>query len=266
MRQRLKSVLALLDDNSIEKLIYRFLAIKHHRLRFSTLMVAMFNANERRLDCYLHPNENSYETVNLNINIDDISHPLVQVLRNGSPLVWDSLQQGVRIDDSIFRELVQEMPVGCGMYALPLFDLHGRACGVIAIIAERIARFSDPDGIFGVYCYVFQHRLIKLQESEQLRLQLNQIRGLFASQQLREKQMDELLATLNEAEEFSTLPGLSHNYSKIDDLPKAVEAFEIAILTQRIHVYGKDKNRIAESLGIAPRTLAYKMTKYRCEV
>jgi hypothetical protein len=75
MRQRLKSVLALLDDNSIEKLIYRFLAIKHHRLRFSTLMVAMFNANERRLDCYLHPNENSYETVNLNINIDDISHP-----------------------------------------------------------------------------------------------------------------------------------------------------------------------------------------------
>ncbi|MFJ3456035.1 helix-turn-helix domain-containing protein [Scandinavium goeteborgense] len=266
MRQRLKSVLALLDDNSIEKLIYRFLAIKHHRLRFSTLMVAMFNANERRLDCYLHPNENSYETVNLNINIDDISHPLVQVLRNGSPLVWDSLQQGVRIEDSIFRELVQELPVGCGMYALPLFDLHGRACGVIAIIAERIARFSDPDGIFGVYCYVFQHRLIKLQESEQLRLQLNQIRGLFASQQLREKQMDELLATLNEAEEFSTLPGLSHDYSKIDDLPKAVEAFEIAILTQRIRVYGKDKNRIAESLGIAPRTLAYKMTKYRCEV
>ncbi|MDX6040147.1 helix-turn-helix domain-containing protein [Scandinavium lactucae] len=265
MRQRLKSVLALLDDNSIEKLIYRFLAIKHHRLRFSTLMVAMFNANERRLDCYLHPDENSYETMNLNINIDDFSHPLVQVLRNGLPLVWDSLQQGVRIEDTVFRELVQEMPVGCGMYALPLFDFHGRACGVIAIIAVRIARFADPDGIFGVYCSVFQHRLIKLQEAEQLRTQLNQISALFASQQQREKQMDELLATLREADESSTLPGLSHDYSRIHDLPKAVEAFEIAVLTQRIRVYGKNKNRIAESLGIAPRTLAYKLTKYRCE-
>ncbi|VXC73573.1 Fis family transcriptional regulator [Enterobacterales bacterium 8AC] len=263
MRQRLKSVLALLENDSIEQLIHCFLAVNHQRQRFSALMVAMFNASEGRLDCYRQPNENLRSATKLDANIEDINHPLIQVLRNGLPEVWDSLYQGVRIENDDFRGFVQELPIGCGLYAIPLFDFQGRACGVIAVFAENIARFADTRGMFGIYCQVFQHRLNKLQEMDHLRSQLSQIRSVFKAQQQREKQLDELLVSLSTSD-VHALPGLSHDYSKIDDLTEAVEAFECAVLTQRQRLYGKDKNRIAASLGIAPRTLAYKLAKYRC--
>lgn len=265
MRQRLKSVLSLLEYDSIEQLLHGFLAINHQRQRFSALMVAMFNATEGRLDCYRQPDENLRSTTRLDASIDDTNHPLIQVLRNGLPEVWDSLSQGVRIENDGFRGLIQELPIRCGLYATPLFDVHGRACGVIAVFAENIARFADTRGMFGIYCQVFQHRLNKLQEIDQLRSQLGQIRSVFKTQQQREKQLDELLVSLSTSD-MHTLPGLSHDYSKIDDLTEAVEAFECAVLTQRQRLYGKDKNRIAASLGIAPRTLAYKLAKYRCHL
>ncbi|AJW28906.1 Fis family transcriptional regulator [Chania multitudinisentens RB-25] len=263
MRQRLKSVLALLENDSVEQLIHCFLAINHQRQRFNALMVAMFNANEGRLDCYRQPDENRRSSIKLDAHIEDISHPLIQVLRNGLPEVWDSLYQGVRIEDDDFRGFVQELPLECGLYALPLFDVHGRACGVIAVFAENIARFADTRGIFGIYCHIFQHRLNKLQEIEQLRSQLSQIRQVFKSQQQRVKQLDELLVSLSTSD-VPAMPGLSQDYSKIDNLTEAVEAFECAVLTQRQRLYGLDKTRIAASLGIAPRTLAYKLAKYRC--
>ncbi|WP_456310874.1 helix-turn-helix domain-containing protein [Serratia proteamaculans] len=263
MRQRLKSVLSLLDNDSIGQLIERFLAIEPFRLRFHTLMVAMLNANEGKMNCYLPPDETRYEAVQLDLDINDISHPLVQVLRKGTPEVWESLLQGVRIDHQQFRQLIEKMPVGCGLFASPLFDYRGLACGVIAVFTEETARFTDKKGIFSIYCRVFQHRLIKLQEMEQLKSQLNQIGSLLKSQQQHKKQLDELLVSLSESDGHA-LPGLSHDYSKIDDLPEAVAAFEQAVLMQRQRVYGKDKNRIASSLGISPRTLAYKLSKYGC--
>ncbi|MFC0228522.1 Fis family transcriptional regulator [Serratia aquatilis] len=265
MRQRLKSVLALLENDSIEQLIHCFLTVNHHRQRFSSLMVAMFNASEGRLNCYRQPDDSLSFANRLDANIEDISHPLIQVLRNGLPEVWDSLYQGVRIENEAFREFIQELPTGCGLYALPLFDFQGRACGVVAVFAENIARFADSRGMFGIYCQVFQHRLNKLQEMDHLRSQLSQIRTVFKAQQQREKQLDELLVSLSTSD-MHTLPGLSHDYSKIDDLAKAVELFECAVLTQRQRLYGQDKNRIAASLGIAPRTLAYKLAKYRCQL
>lgn len=262
MRQRLKSVLALLDNDSVEQLINHFLSIKHHRISFNTLMVAMFNASERRLDCYLHPEEKSYEAVRLNTDINDINHPLVQVLRSGTPQSWSSLNQGVRIDDDAFRHLIERQPVGCGLYATPLFDLRAQACGVIAVFTTEIDTFSNTKGIFGVYCHVFQHRLIKLQEIALLKSQLMQIRELLNSQQQHKKQLDELLVSMSESDGHN-LPGLSFDYSKIEDLNEALASFEQAILKHRQRLYGEDKNLIARSLGIAPRTLAYKLAKYR---
>ncbi len=260
MRQRLKNLLALLENDSIEQLIHGFLALNHHHQRFNALMVAMFNASEGRLDCIRLRDANPRAALKLDAGIEDVNHPLVRVLRNGAPEVWDSLNLGVRIEDDGFRGFVQELPSDCGLYALPLFDFHGRACGVIAVFAEHIERFADTRGMFAIYCQVFQHRLNKLQEMDHLRSQLNQIRSVFKA---REKQMDELLVSLSTSD-VSTSPELSRDYSKIDDLPTAVEAFESAVLMQRRRLYGKDKNRIADSLGISLRTLAYKLAKYRC--
>ncbi|CNH97017.1 Fis family transcriptional regulator [Yersinia aldovae] len=265
MRQRLKSALTLLDNDSVAQLIHCFLEVNHRRQRFSALMVSMFNASEGRLDCYRYPDKDQCISLKLDANIEDVNHPLIQVLRNGLPETWDSLYQGVRIEDDDFRGFIQELPTGCGLYALPLFDFQGRACGVIAVFAENIERFADTRGIFGIYCHIFQHRLHKLLEMESLRSQLSQIRSVFKQQRQREKQLDELLVSLSTSDS-NALPGLSQDYSKIDDLTEAVEALECAVLTQRQRLYGKDKNRIAASLGIAPRTLAYKLAKYRCQI
>ncbi|WP_127959552.1 Fis family transcriptional regulator [Serratia microhaemolytica] len=263
MRQRLKSVLALLEHESIEQLIRFFLNVNHHRQRFSALMVAMFNPSESRLDCYRQTvGEDLQVPPYLDVDIDDINHPLVQVLRNGSAEVWDTLNQGVRIEHAGFRGFIQQLPAECGLYALPVFDFLGRACGVIAVFAENIARFADTRGMFAIYCQVFQHRLNKLQEIEQLRAQLRQIREVFKAQQQREKELDSLLQSLS-CSAGQSLPGISRDYSKIDDLAEAVEAFECAVLRQRQRMYGNDNKRIADSLGIAPRTLLYKLTKYR---
>ncbi|TQI80059.1 regulatory Fis family protein [Serratia fonticola] len=260
MRERLKNLLALLENDSVEQLTHDFLALNHHYKRFNALMVAMFNASEGRLDCIRLREQNSHAAIKLDADIEDVNHPLIRVLRNGSPEVWSSLNRGVRIEDESFRGFIQELPNGCGLYALPLFDFHGRACGVIAVFAEQIERFADTRGMFAIYCQVFQHRLNKLQEMDYLRSQLSQIRAVFKT---REKQMDELLVSLSTSD-VATSTELSRDYSKIDDLPSAVEAFETAVLMQRQRLYGKDKNRIADSLGISQRTLAYKLAKYRC--
>ncbi len=265
MRQRLKSVLALLDNDSTEQLIHRFLTINHHRQRFSALMVSMFNASEGRLDCYHQPDGGMNVALKLDANIEDVNHPLVRVLRKGFPEVWGSLYQGVRIEDDDFRSFIQALPTRCGLYALPLFDVHGHACGVIAVFSENIERFADTRGIFSIYCHIFQHRLNKLQEMDQLRSQFNQIRTVFKEQRQREKQLDELLVSLSTSDTHA-LPGISQDYSKIDSLTTAVETFECAVLTQRQRLYGNDKSRIAASLGLSLRALTYKLAKYRCQL
>ncbi|MDN0088665.1 Fis family transcriptional regulator [Yersinia nurmii] len=266
MKQRLKSVLALLDNDTIEQLIHHFLQVNHRRQRFDALLVTMLNVNESRLDCYSLPRQDERATLKLDVKIDEVNHPLVQVLRNGVPAVWDSLQRGVRIENADFRSFVQELPSACGLYALPLFNYNGQACGVVAVFAENIEHYTLTNGMFSIYCHIFQHRLNKLQELEQQRAQLRQIREVFKAQQQRQKQLDELLFSLSTSDNSLSPAGLSNDYSKIDDLTEAVEEFECTILRQRQRMYGSDKKRIAASLNMAPRTLAYKLAKYRCQL
>lgn len=118
MRQRLKSVLALLDNDSTEQLIHRFLTINHHRQRFSALMVSMFNASEGRLDCYHQPDGGMNVALKLDANIEDVNHPLVRVLRNGFPEVWGNLYQGYASKMMIFAASFRRYPrgVGCTPY------------------------------------------------------------------------------------------------------------------------------------------------------
>ncbi|CAQ82371.1 MULTISPECIES: Fis family transcriptional regulator [Photorhabdus] len=266
MKQRLKSALALLENDSIEQLVHHFLQVNHQRQRFDALLVSLLNMNENRLECYRLPAPNQISALQLDVSIGDINHPLVQIMYKGTPMTWESLNQGVRVDNQNFRTFIEELPHRCGLHAIPLFNCNGQACGVIAVFAEDVNRFADDKNMFYIYCHVMQHRLKKLQELEQLREQLRQIRQVFQTQRQKEKQLDELLASLSTTAENKTSANISHDYSKIDNLPQALEEFECAVLVQRQHIYGDNTKRIAESLGIAPRTLTYKLAKYRCKL
>ncbi|MDR0218890.1 MAG: Fis family transcriptional regulator [Enterobacteriaceae bacterium] len=284
MKQRLKSALALLENDTIEQLVSHFLLVNQNA-RFDALLVFLLNIHENRLECcnwpdiaqpnvFLSaidlsdqdlPESQQTRSRRLFVNIDDVNNPLIQVLRKGTPTVWRSLNHGARIDDLHFRTFVAELPHNCGLYGIPLFDCNGQACGVIAIFAEDVSQFTNNDNMFGIYCHVMQHRLKKLQELEQLRGQLRQIRQVFQVQRQKEKQLDELLASLSESKNTGT-GSISVDYSHIDDLPKAIEEFESAVLVQRQRKYGSDTRLIAESLGIPQRTLIYKLAKYGCKL
>jgi len=82
MRHRLKSLLALLESDSVEQLIHRFLTVHHHRQRYNSLIIAKFNAGEGRLDCSCMPALNQNVELKMDVDIEDTNHPLVQVLRN----------------------------------------------------------------------------------------------------------------------------------------------------------------------------------------
>ena len=262
MRHRFQGALTLLKNDSIDQLIQRFLTLHHSRQRVSALIVAMFNADERRLTCYRQPDTRQQTQLQLDTDIEDINHPLVQVLRTGQPMVWEALSQGVRIENEALRNFIQQLPNECGLFALPLFDFQHRACGVIAVFAENVARIADVNGMFGVYCEVFQHQLCQLQERLQLQTQSGQIRALLKAHQQREKQLDELFATIA-ASESQAAAGLSHDYSQINDLNDAVAAYECAVLRQRHHQCGGNLSRMADSLDLPLRTLKYKLAKHR---
>ncbi|CDL87578.1 Fis family transcriptional regulator [Xenorhabdus cabanillasii] len=274
MKQRLKSALALLENNTIEQLVDHFLLVSQSS-RFDALLVFLLNIHENRLECCNLPNINlpdlnlpehqQTSSRRLHVDIDDVNNPLIQVLRKGTSTLWDSLNHGVRIDDIHFRTFIAELPHNCGLYGIPLFDYNGQACGVIAIFAENVSHFTNNENMFGIYCHVMQHRLKKLQELEQLRGQLRQIRQVFQVQRQKEKQLDELLASLSESKN-SRAGSISVDYSHIDNLPKAIEEFESAVLVQRQRQYGNDTRLIAQSLGIAQRTLVYKLAKYGCRL
>ncbi|CDL85115.1 hypothetical protein [Xenorhabdus szentirmaii] len=269
MKQRLKSALALLEDDTVEQLVDHFLQVSHSS-RFDALLVFLLNITENRLECYnlpdFQPERQQTHSRRLHVDINDVNNPLIQILRKGTPIVWDSLNHGVRIDDPHFRTFIAELPHNCGLCGIPLFDCNGQACGVIAIFAEEIHHFTNNENMFGIYCHVMQHRLKKLQELEQLRGQLRQIRQVFQVQRQKERQLDELLASLSESKTSAAASSISVDYSHIDNLPKAIEEFESAVLVQRQRQLGNDTKLIAQSLGIPQRTLVYKLAKYGCRL
>lgn len=265
MKQRFQGALTLLKHDSIDQLIHQFLALHHCRQRISALVVAMFNPQEQQLNCYRLPDTRQQLQHRLDTGIEDINHPLVQVLRNGQPMVWKALNQGVRIENEALRHFIQRLPNGCGLFGVPVFDFQHHACGVIAVFAENIERIADINGMFSVYCEVFQHQLNHLQEIAQLKAQSGQIHALLTIQRQREKQLDELLETLTVGD-TQGLAGLPHDYSRIDDLTEAVEAYECAVLRQRKRQFAGSLHPVADSLGIPLRTLKYKLAKYRSQL
>lgn len=265
MRRRLKSVLALLESNTQEQLVFNFLDVNQRRPRFEALMAGMVNAAEERMECYAVSDTRDINIQRFEASLHDVNHPLIHVLRNGTATTWQTLHRGVRIEEPRLRHFVYELPGECGLYVRPLFDNNAAACGVVAAFSSQPEAFNKPNSVFSLSCELFQYQLKKIMELEQLRRHLRQIQDVFQAQRQKQTQLDELITELSCATP-KALPGIARDYSEIDDLCAALERFESEVLTQRLRQFGADKKRVATSLNLSPRTLSYKLTKYRCEV
>ena len=62
--------------------------------------------------------------------------------------------------------------------------------------------------------------------------------------------------------EAKTIPGVPPA-GDIRDLKAAAQAFEAAIIRERLRRYGGNRAQAAESLGLPKRTLAHKCLKYQ---
>ncbi|WP_058910617.1 helix-turn-helix domain-containing protein [Entomohabitans teleogrylli] len=263
MRKRLKSVLALLDGNTREQLVFNFLELNLRLSHFDALMVGMINSPEERVECYAVSGARGIDVQRFMVSVYDVNHPLIQVLRNGVATTWQTLHRGVRIEETRFRHFVYELPGECGLYARPVFDNQAAACGVIAAFSRQPEECDKPNSLFTLSCELFQHRLKKILELDQLRSHLRQIQDVFQVQQQKQKQLDELLSALSAGGAPNSVSGVANDYSEIDDLQAALEKFEYQVLTQRLRQFGADKKRVAMSLNLSPRTLTYKLAKYK---
>ncbi|KNC89674.1 helix-turn-helix domain-containing protein [Trabulsiella odontotermitis] len=265
MRKRLRSVLSLLESHTQEELIFNFLEINQRRPRFEALMAGVINTTEKRMECYAVSGTRNVSLQRFEVSLLDVNHPLIHVLRSGVNAIWQTLHRGVRIEESRFRQFVCELPNECGLFATPVFDHRGAASGVIAAFSCQPEQLNKPNSVFSLSCELFRYQLKKAMELEQLHRQLRQIQTVFHTQQQRQKQLDELIAELSSTGDRNP-PGIAKDYSGINDLLVAIEEFECNVLTQRLRQFNANKKRVAESLNLSPRTLAYKLTKYGCDV
>jgi len=60
----------------------------------------------------------------------------------------------------------------------------------------------------------------------------------------------------------TVVPGMPQA-DEVDDLRAAAQAFEAAIIRERLRQYGGNRAQAAESLGLPKRTLAHKCLKYQ---
>ncbi|MFB9087549.1 helix-turn-helix domain-containing protein [Erwinia tracheiphila] len=257
----------MLESHSRQQLMLNFLEVNRRHLRFEALMAGIIRPANMSIECYGITSQHTADIARYDVSLGDTNHPLLHIVRKGVPVIWQTLLRGVRIEEPRFRHFVSTLPGECGLYARPVFDHAGKASGVIAAFSTSPQRCDRPTSIFNLSCELFERRLRTIAEFEQLRQQLGQIRDVFKIQQQRQQQLDDLLTRLSQGERNSAdkMTGIARDYSDIDDLCTAVESFECEILTQRLRQFNQNKKQVAYSLNLSPRTLAYKLTKYRCE-
>lgn len=265
MAQALNSVLSLLQCRNVNELIQEFLLINTRRQQYDALLVGMLNNIEQTIECHYLPlkNDSTYgEAAPLTLDSGDFNHPLAQVIRDGSPNVWRSLNRGARIDSPALYQFIQRLPNDCGLYAIPLFDHLGHVCGVIALFAASIGSFIRQEGVFCTRCRVLQTQMSLLLEMSQFQQQLYQVRDVLSLLQSKQHQLDEMLASLSRPKTKNVL-GTYQDLSGVNDLNKALAEYELAILKQRVQQYGIDKEQMALSLNLPLRTLYYRFDKYK---
>lgn len=133
MKSRLKNALALLECTSLDVLASQFLMFSFMRSSFSGLIVSLINQPDNRLESWSIKQLSQVEQGHLDVDISDADHPLIQLISKGEVVLWENLNQGIHINDAKFRQFVAELPIGTGLYSLPLKDLRNKTCGAITI-------------------------------------------------------------------------------------------------------------------------------------
>lgn len=260
MNKRLRGVLTLLESDTLQQLLFHFFEVNQRRPRFEALMAGMVNATEECMECYAVSAEQK-AIHRFEASLQDVNHPLIHVLRNGTAATWQSLLRGVRIDETRLRQFVYELPGECGLHVRPLFDNDLAACGVLAVFSREPDLYRKSDSIFSLSCELVQYQIKKIRELEKLRRHLRQIREVFQAQRQKQQQLDDLIAELS-SERRRTLPVMGRDFSETDDLDQALEKFESEVLVQRMRQYDADRKRVAASLNLSLRALNYKLIKH----
>lgn len=73
---------------------------------------------------------------------------MIQLISRGESVLWENLNQGIHINDNRFRQFVAELPIGTGLYSLPLTDLRHKICGAIILFGKSLNTESYEQGIF----------------------------------------------------------------------------------------------------------------------
>ncbi|EOY8496773.1 TPA: Fis family transcriptional regulator [Providencia stuartii] len=263
MKSRLKNALALLECTNLDVLASQFLTFSFTRSPFSALIVSLINRPENCLQSWSIKQSNEVEQGHLDVEISDADHPLIQLISRGESVLWENLNQGIHINDNRFRQFVAELPIGTGLYSLPLTDLRHKICGAIILFGKSLNTESYEQGIFPIYCALFHHQLKSLLELSLTQQKISHLQYLNSLQQDRERQLQAAVNMLT----TSAPPVASHHFSdfrEIDDLTVATERYEEQILKDRQQQANGDLDTMATSLNLSKRSLIYKLKKYGC--
>lgn len=263
MKSRLKNALALLECNSLDVLASQFLMFSFMRSSFSGLVVSLINQPDNRLESWSIKQLSQVEQGHLDVDISDADHPLIQLISKGEIVLWENLNQGIHINDTRFRQFVAELPLGTGLYSLPLKDLRNKTCGAITIFGQSLNMDSYEQGIFPIYCALFHHQLKSILEFSQTQRKISHLQYLNTLQQDRERQLQAAVNVLTTP--ASPIAGINlSDFKEVDDLTIATERYEEQILKDRQQQVNGDLDTMATSLNLSKRSLIYKLKKYGC--
>lgn len=261
MKSRLKNALALLEHSHIETLARQFLEFSFQRGSSSALIVSLINPSENKLQSWTIDQNNQVKGEYLDVDINDVDHPLIQIVSKGDSVLWPNLQQGSYIENTFFRQFVSELPVNTGLCSYPLQDVSHKTMGAITLFGQGIELNNFEQGIFPIYCAIFHHQLKSIFALSQMKQKISHLQYLNSLQQEKERVLQLSINELTaQSLLYSNKPFM--NVENISSLTDAIERYEKEILLVKQKEMHGDIDAIANNLNISKRSLMYKLKKY----
>lgn len=260
MKARLKNALALLECHDVETLAVQFLKYSFFRSSLSGLIISLMNKAENKLESWNIDLTLQVQSHFLDTDITDADHPLIQLLFKGESVFWQNLQQGSYINNAAMRGFISQLPVNTGLYSLPIYDVNHKACGTIILLGQAEELENIEQGIFPIYCELFNHQLKHLFELSNMQQKISYLQYINQLQREKETTLNETLDKLTASVATIALPTIQ--IKGVNDLEVAIENYEKEILLDKQQELKGDINAMAEQLSISKRALIYKLKKY----
>lgn len=198
----------------------------------------------------------------MDVDITEADHPLIQLLSQPQPILWNDLKQGSYISDHALQQFIAKQPVHCGLFSIPFVDLNNKPYGLI-IMLGKISMKQFMSKVFSIYCNVFHHQLKSILAFSQSQQKIADLQYLLKLQQEKEEKINKTLLSLSVSNLTPTQTPI-HSFAEVNDLTLATEHYEASILRYQQENSNDDLNLIAENLNISKRSLLYKLKKYGC--